>query len=63
MKKKIKEIDPEIIRRLSKFSQVTSFSQQILRVAIFKFVDESEVDIVKQAFLLVDSDNSGFITL
>lgn len=60
---KIKKIDPGIITRLSKFSQLTSFSREIMRVAIFNYIEEQEIREVRQAFQLIDQDQSGFISL
>lgn len=55
------KLDPKILNILRNFRSTARFKKEALRVMV-NMLNESEIKNLKQAFQIIDSDNSGLIS-
>ena len=55
------KLDPKIFNILKNFRSTAKFKKEVLRVMV-NMLNESDIKNLKEAFKIIDSDNSGLIS-
>lgn len=58
----IVQVDKDFLSNLTDYTQQMKLSNEIMKVAIYNYIDQKHVKEIQEKFQLIDKDNQGYIS-